>query len=66
MNAQQIGDEDKDYYDPEDEALGASLWPAGAARTPKLLPGRDPEKVELRRMMHRLLTLEERILAKAG
>ena len=58
MSTQHTGDGppgDDDYYDPEGENIG----PSGSGFNPNAAAW-DPEKMELHRIVHRLLALEER------
>ena len=64
MSTQHKGDSppwDDDYYDP----VGEDIRPRGSDFNPNAAAW-DPEKMELRRIVHRLLALEERgaLLAK--
>ena len=59
MSTQQTGDGppgDDDYYNSVEEE---SIRAAGSGRNPKAAAW-DPEKMELHRIVHRLLALEER------
>ena len=58
MSTQHTGDGppgDDDYYDPEEE----NIRPSGSGFNPNAAAW-DPEKMELHRIVHRLLALEER------
>ena len=59
MSTQHIGDEppgDKEYYDLVEEEI---IRATGSGRNPNAAAW-DPEKIELRRIVNRLLALEER------
>ena len=58
MSTQHIGDGppgDEDFYDPEEE----NIRPSGSSFNPKAAAW-DPEMMELHRIVHWLLALEER------